>query len=249
MRLILYNPSINAKGLSLKKEWARFLYPRLVQVFPSLCIFLYKGRLGRHLLRSRPPSLYLVSRVWKTLNGFLMTLKGRGMRAARRARKVSRAEARERRSNSWYPRYTSLPTTDDGRDYWVVTGRDFIQVSRARDTKNDASLRCRTRVTVNPSIENLWWHEGWVLGIRETSPLGDKFFSLPHVSDQLVTHKFVFPTVSWLNPKAKSIKLLLKFIYEKLWFRNMCFALLKIEIDNNNVYDMSYIMKFNRLKK
>lgn len=67
---------------------------------PSLRIFLYEGRLRRHLLRSRPPSLYLVSRVWKTLNGFLMILKGRGMRAARRARKVSRAGARESRDEA-----------------------------------------------------------------------------------------------------------------------------------------------------
>lgn len=112
---------------------------------PSLRTFLYDRRLRRHLLRLRPPSLYLVSRVWKTLNGFLMTLKGRGMRAAKRARKVSRAEVRERRSNSWYPRYTSPPTTDDGRDYWVVTGRDFIQVSHERDTETTRRHR-KTRV-------------------------------------------------------------------------------------------------------
>lgn len=70
---------------------------------PSFRTFLYERRLRRHLLRSRPPSLYLVSRVWKTLNGFLMTLKGRASaRAARRAREVS-AEVREREKQQLIP--------------------------------------------------------------------------------------------------------------------------------------------------
>lgn len=138
--LDIYAPNITIlpstrRGCRWRKN-ERFSILVSLKLSPSLRIFLYEGRLRRHLLRSRPPSLYLVSRVWKTLNGFLMILKGRGMRAARRARKVSRAEARERWSNSWYPRYTSLPTTDDGRDYWVVTAETL-----------DPSLSCDTETT------------------------------------------------------------------------------------------------------
>lgn len=86
---------------------------------PSFDTFLYERRLRRHLLRSRPPSLYLVSRVWKTLNGFLMTLKGRASaRATRRAREV-RAEVREREKQQLIPATLRRLSgrTDDGRDY------------------------------------------------------------------------------------------------------------------------------------
>ena len=73
MRSARYNPSINAKGLSLKRERERerererthkvffSFFPLHRRSLLRFVRFLYEHRLRRHLLRSRPPSLYLVS--------------------------------------------------------------------------------------------------------------------------------------------------------------------------------------------
>lgn len=145
MRLGYYNPSINAKGLSLKRERERtkFFFPHRRSLL-RFVLFLYEHRLRRHLLHSRPPSLYLVSWVWKTLNGFLMTLKGRAQRDER-GKSVGRAKAREREKQQLIP--ATLRRLSD--DWWRLRllGRDEQETLSKSLMRSIPKLRLRgTRV-------------------------------------------------------------------------------------------------------